>query len=178
MEIGTDVTIRLGPADLTGDHTLALTQSQIKKITDAHQNRSGATLKLSKTQLAYNAKVEGGFITAIAPLLATAGKFVLSSVLPKVLPNLAQGVLAGIGSAAASNLVDKISGKGVLYLKRNGKGCTITPSGNGLYLSPWSSRKGNGLYLKTGSGKYVSGEGLLLGPNSPFKDIPLLGMLL
>jgi len=36
---------------------------------------------------------------------------------------------------------------------------------------------GNGLYLKKGS-SYIRGEGLLLCPNSAFKNFPLLGMLL
>jgi len=53
-------------------------------------------------------------------VLATAGKFLMSNILPKVLPSLAQGASAEIGSAAASNILDKISGTGVLYLKKNG----------------------------------------------------------
>jgi len=36
---------------------------------------------------------------------------------------------------------------------------------------------GNGVYLKQGS-QIISGEGLLLGPNSPLKNIPILGWLL
>jgi len=50
-----------------------------------------------------------------------------------------------------------------------------------LYLSPWKkgSSLGEGLYMKTGKGLYMkTGSGLLLGPNSPFSSIPILGMLL
>jgi len=36
---------------------------------------------------------------------------------------------------------------------------------------------GDGSYLKQG-GHVVSGDGLLLGPNSPLKNIPVLGWLL
>jgi len=36
---------------------------------------------------------------------------------------------------------------------------------------------GNGLYLKQG-GQIISGEGLLLGLNSPLQNIPVLGWLL
>ena len=36
---------------------------------------------------------------------------------------------------------------------------------------------GDGLYLKQG-GQVVSGYGLLLGPDSPLKNIPVLGWLL
>ena len=37
---------------------------------------------------------------------------------------------------------------------------------------------GNGLYLKQGGGQIISGEGLPLVPNSPLKNIPVLGWLL
>ena len=36
---------------------------------------------------------------------------------------------------------------------------------------------GDGLYLKQG-GKLYDGKGLLLGPNSPFANIPILGAIL
>src|ERR1043165_7793781 len=111
LEAGVDgVSIKLSYDDLSGEHVLALTQAQCNKMAKAYQNGKGVTIKMSKTQLAHNAKVEGGFIGAILPFLATAGKFLLS----KVLPSLATGAMAGIGSAAASK-VDKISGSGVLY---------------------------------------------------------------
>ena len=55
----------------------------------------------------------------------------------------------------------------------------VTPAGKGLYLAPWKKGNaiGDGLYLKTGKG-YADGRGLLLRPNSPFKNVPILGMLL
>ena len=36
---------------------------------------------------------------------------------------------------------------------------------------------GNGLYLMKQAGLY-DGRGLIVGPNSPFKNIPILGMIL
>ena len=43
-----------------------------------------------------------------------------------------------MGAAAGSEIVDKISGSGsVLYLKKNGTGCKVIQTGQGLYLSPW-----------------------------------------
>ena len=95
-------------------------------------------------------------------MLATAGRFLLSN----VLPSIATAALA--------------SGSGVMYLKKNCVGCKIIPAGQGLFLAPWhkgNSISGSGLYMKTGSG-YIDGSGLLLGPNSPFKNIPILGMIL
>ena len=52
--------------------------------------------------------------------------------------------------------------------------------GNGLYLTPHrrlSGLHGDGLYLKRGS-TIQEGSGLILGPNSPFKNIPILNLLL
>lgn len=178
LQAGVDgVSIRLSHDDFSGEHVLALTRAQINKMRKAYNSGTGTTIKMSKTQLLHNAKIEGGFIGAILPFLATAGKFLLSS----VLPSLVTGAVTGIGSAAASKVVDKISGSGVLYVKKGGTAYKVRPDGNGLYLSPWpkGSSMGSGLYMKTGKGLYMkTGKGLILGPNSPFRNIPILGWLL
>ena len=126
----------------------------------------------------FSSKISGGHLNPMVTIsLATAGKFLLSS----VLPSLATGLLSGVGSAAGSKVVDKISGSGVMYLKKNGMGCKLVPAGQGLYLAPWhkGSSVGEGLYMKNGSGMYMkTGSGLILGPDSPFKNIPILGMIL
>lgn len=174
------VSIRLSHSDLSGEHVLALTAAQVNRIAKAYQSGTGVTIKMSKTQLVYNAKVEGGFIGALLPMLATAGRFLLSS----LLPTLATGVLSGVGQAAGSTVLNKIAGNGIgggiVYLKKNGMGCKIRAAGQGLYLSPWQkgSSLGEGMYLKSGAGYAVAGSGLLLGPNSPFQNIPILGMIL
>lgn len=176
VQAGAPVSIRLAHSDLDGEHVLALTYAQVDKIAKAYKSGTGATIKMSKTQLERNTKVEGGFIGAILPFLATAGKFLASNVLPA----LATGVLSGVGSTAVNKVAGNgVSGGQIIYLKKNGRGCKVHLSGSGLYLSPWQkgSSIGEGMYLKSGSG-YVDGSGLILGPNSPFKNIPLLGMLL
>src|SRR6218665_2629876 len=99
---------------------------------------------MSKTQIEYNKKVEGGFIGALLPMLATAGQFLVS----KLLPSLATRALTGIGTAAGSKLVDKISG-GTIYVKRGGRYYKIVPYGQGLYRKPW-----------TGTGSRRIGDGL------------------
>ena len=52
---------------------------------------------------------------------------------------------------------------------------------NGQYLAPHSSENhagvGDGLYLKRGDAVH-NGEGLILGKNSPFKNVPILGWIL
>ena len=57
--------------------------------------------------------------------------------------------------------------------------CRIKTDGEGLYLGPASGKGfetvGNGLYLMKQGGLY-DGGGLILGPNSPFKNIPILGL--
>ena len=58
---------------------------------------------MSTTQLQHNKKIEGGFLPLILPALATAGKFLASSVLPA----LATGALSGIGATAGSKAVEK-----------------------------------------------------------------------
>ena len=68
-----------------------------------------------------------------------------------------------------------------LYLKKGGYVCQIETDGEGLYLGPVRGSGfesvGDGLYLRKEGGLY-DGKGLLLGPNSPFKNIPILGLLL
>jgi len=142
----------------------------------AYENGTGVVVKMSKTQLPHNTTVEGGFLSLILPALATAGKFLASS----VLPSFVTGALTGIGAAAGSKAVDKIAGSRILYVKKGGLACKIAPAGNGLYLTPWqkgSAVNGDGLFMKSGS-SYVDGSGLLLGPKSPFRDVPFLGLLL
>ena len=69
-----------------------------------------------------------------------------------------------------------------MYIKKGGCVCEVETDGKRLLLEPVSSKKsctklGDGLYLKK-EGKLYDGKGLLLGPNSPFKNVPILGMLL
>ena len=172
-----DVSIRLSHSDLEGEHILAVTQSQLNKIAKAYEKGTGVTLKLSKKQLAYNAKVEGGFIGALLPLLGMLG----STLATRVVPALATGLLAGVESSAGSAMVDKIAGRGVVYAKKNGKGMKMEAAGSGLFLRPWvnnNSISGDGLYIKSGKGYESVGAGLLLGPNSPFASIPFLNLIL
>ena len=142
-----DVSIRLSHSDLEGEHILALTKSQLNKIAKAYHNGTGVTLKLSKKQIEYNSKVEGGFLDALLPLLGMLG----STLATRVVPALATGLLAGVGSSAGSAMVDKIAGRGVVYLKKNGKGMKMTAAGSGMFLRPWVKPIfGVGLFVKNG----------------------------
>ena len=123
---------------------------------------------MSKTQLTDNMKIEGEFLQALAGLIP----FLAGT----VLPDLGVGALSGLASTG----VQKLIGNG-LYLKKGGTMCQIETDGEGLYLGPTSGKGfetvGNGLYFMKQGGLY-DGRGIILGPNSPFKNIPILGMIL
>ena len=93
-----------------------------------------------------------------------------------VLPALGVGDLSGLASTG----VQKLIANG-LYPKNGSRVCQIETDGIGLYLGP-TSGKGfetvrNGLYLMKQGGLY-DGRGLILVPNSQFKNIPIFGMIL
>ena len=109
-----------------------------------------------------NVKHQGGFLGMLAGLAAKA--------LPPLLKGLATGLVVDRATAAA--------GDG-LYLHKSGNCVKVEPvKGNGLYLTPHRRLVGgDGLYLKRGS-TIRDGSGLIFGPNSPFKNIPILNLLL
>ena len=63
------ITIRLTFSDLHGEDIIALTKSQLDRLVEAYEEKKGMTIKMSKTQLAYNMKIEGGFLPVLAGLI-------------------------------------------------------------------------------------------------------------
>ena len=135
---------------------------------EAYEEKKGLTIRISKKQLAHNAKIEDEFLLALARSIP----FITGTVLPA----LGVGALSGLASSGVLKLI----GNG-LYLKQRGDVCQIETDGKGLYLRPASGiglkNVGNGLYLIKHGGLY-DGIGIILDPNSPFKNIPILGMIL
>ena len=166
------VSIRLGHEDLKGNDILAVTNSQAKKLAKAHENGKGITIRMSSSQLKPNTKIEGGFLGLLAGLAARA----LLMLAKTVLPALGVGALSGLASSGAQKAI----GSG-LYIKKGGCVSQVETGGSGLYLKPYKGKGlqsyGDALYLKQG-GKLYDGKGLLLGPNSPFANIPILGPIL
>ena len=93
-----------------------------------------------------------------------------------VLPALGVGALSGLASSG----VQKVMGSG-LYLNKGGLVSQVETDGQVLYLKPYKGKGltgyGDGLYLRQGR-KLFGGKGLLLGPNSPFANIPILEAIL
>ena len=92
-----------------------------------YEEKKGMIIRMSKTQLAHNMKIEGGFLPALARLIP----FLTGTVL------LALGF--GTLSRLASTRVQKVIGNG-LYLRKDSRVCQIETDAEGLYLGPASSK--------------------------------------
>ena len=166
------ISIRLDHEDLKGNDILAITNTQAKNLAKAYENCKGITIRMTSKQLKHNTKIEGGFFGLLAGLAARA----LPMIAKTVIPALGVGALSGLASSG----VQKAMGSG-LYFKKGGLVSQVETDGEGLYIKPYKGKGlqsyGDGLYLKQG-GKLYDGNGLLLWPNSPFANIPILGAIL
>ena len=164
------LTIKTDNGGVGGDKVmLLLTRQHIARLQKA---RSPATIiKMRKRQILANMKVEGGFLGMLAGLAARA--------LPTLLTGLASGVLSGVVENAITSKKSKTNGNGV-YIQK-GKHCYRADpvEGDGLFLSRATHRyprHTDGIYVQDGP-KVHDGKGILLGKNSPFRNIPVLGWL-
>ena len=151
-----------------GDDLLLLTPGQIIKMRNAkNEGKKTIILRFSRKQVRANVEHEGGFLSAIMS--------VASKVLPTLLTGLASGLIGGLAEKAITK-----SGSG-LFLGKRGRGVSEIHlvEGGGLYLSPLfhpEEEDYDGLWMKDGNHTY--GAGLILGKDSPFRNVPLLGWLL
>ena len=72
------IAIRLTSSDLNGEDVIPITKSQLGRLLKAYEANKGMTIKMSRRQLAYNMKIEGGFL----PMLAGLIPFLTGTVLP------------------------------------------------------------------------------------------------
>ena len=149
---------------VTGNDTILMTPGQLLKIKRAiSAGKKVLTIRMSRKQVKHNVKFEGGFLSMLMKLATRA--------LPALLGGLATGIISGAVEKA-------VSGNG-LFLGKRGYGTARVEftEGSGIVLTPVEAENHNGLYLKQ-DGQIFQGKGLLLGSNSPFKDIPILGLIL
>ena len=85
------ITIRPTFSDLHGEDVIAITNSQLDRLVEAYEEKKGMIIKMSKTQLPCNMKMEGGFLLALAGLI----------------PFLTGTVLAALAIGALSELTRK-----------------------------------------------------------------------
>ena len=63
------ITIRLTYSNLHGEDVIAITKSQPHRLMKAYEAYKGMIIKMSKTQLAYNVKIEGEFVLMLTVLI-------------------------------------------------------------------------------------------------------------
>ena len=76
---------------------------------EAYEEKNGMTIRMSKTQLAHNIKIEGGFLPALAGFIPL--------ITGTVLPALGDGALAGLVSTGVQKLIGKY------VVSKEGKWC-------------------------------------------------------
>ena len=150
-----------------GNDILLLTPGQIIKIQNARNlGKKSIILRFSRKQVRANVRHEGGFLSAIISVAST------------VLPTLLTGLASGLIGLLAEKAITK-SGSG-LFLGKRGRGISQIHlvEGGGLYLSPLFHPEGDydGLWMTDGNHTY--GAGMILGKDSPFQNLPILGWLL
>ena len=79
LAAGTQFSLRLSHEDLVGSDVIAVTQSQLNRLKKAHEAGKGVTIKMSKSQVAHNMKVQGGFLPLLAGLALQALPFLTGS---------------------------------------------------------------------------------------------------
>ena len=106
MKDGSPLTLRLAANQLVGNDELILTKTQVGRLNKAKQKKTGAEIKISKSQIRKAVKHGGSLWTSLLSLGTKALPFVTKGV-SKVAPHLATGALSALGSLG----IDKIFGK-------------------------------------------------------------------
>ena len=89
------IAFRLTSSDLNGEDVIAITKSQLGRLVKAYETNKGMTIKMSRRQLAYNMKIEGGFLPMLAGLI--------SFLTGTVLPALGVGAFSGLARQVSKN---------------------------------------------------------------------------
>ena len=122
-------------------------------------------------------------IDQINKVFKTGGRLVIKPTQKQIEGGLL-GTLAAIGIPAAISLASKLFGSGLQVDKgysSNTRNVHVPPTqGEGYYPPPFNGTWENpiGMGVKKKAKKKPKGKGLLLGKNSPFNSIPLIGDIL
>ena len=149
---------------------MLLSPAQINRLDKAQWEGRRVQISLSARQVAKNVSNTGGIIGMLASLAARVIPLA-ARVLPTILSGLATSLLSGgINKAISGSAV----GDG-LYLYKQDKCYRVQKCKcHRLYLAPHPRFvEGDGLFLKHGN-DISDGAGLLMGKNSPFKNIPVM----
>ena len=85
-------------SELHGEDVIALTKSQVDRLVEAYEEKKGMTIRMPKTQLAHNMKIEGEFFPALVGLIP----FLTGTVLPA----LGVGALSELASTGVQQLIE------------------------------------------------------------------------
>ena len=144
---------------------LNLSTNQKEKIKQVFQNKTGLLLNFNSNQLS-GTDFFGLTNTQIKKInLAKAKDSGVTLKLSKLQISKQGGFLGTLLAGLAGSLLPALlGGKGLVLPGTNGTGLVL----------PGTKRQGRSYYFE----KPVLGKGLILGPNSPFKNIPILGLIL
>ena len=153
---------------------LTLSQNQKEKIKTAFQNKTGLTLKMNVNQLT-GSDFLGLTKTQVKRVNAAKAKAITLKLSKRQISK--QGGFIGtlLAGLAGSLLPSLLGGKGLALPGTKGKGLVLPGTkGKGLVI-PGTTKRGRTYHFNT---PQILGQGLILGANSPFKNIPILGMIL
>ena len=63
------IVIRLTSFHLNGEDVIVITTSKLRRLMKAYEANKGMSIKISRRKLAYNMKIEGGFLPMLAGLI-------------------------------------------------------------------------------------------------------------
>ena len=145
---------------------LNLSQFQKEKIKQAFQNKTGLTLTFNNHQL-QGSDFLGLTKTQVNKINDAKAKGSVVTLKLSKLQISKQGGFIGtlLAGLAGSLLPSLLGGKGLVLPGSKGKGLTL----------PGTKRQGRSYRFDE---PQILGKGLILGKNSPFKNVPILGLIL
>ena len=141
--------------------SVTLTENQKQKIKAAYQNKTGVSLELDYNQLGGHDSL--GLTKSQVKQVVTAKRkrTRVTLKLTKTQVSKQGGFLGALLASLAGAILPNLLGKGLVLPGTRGKGLALPGTRKAYYFN-----------------KPIMGSGLLLGKNSPFKNIPILGLIL